>query len=80
MRATAEQVDVIRAAAETQGVSVTDFIVQNAVTEAHRVLADRVHFVWSREDYDKFLEILDRPAVDKPRLRQLLSEPDTWDS
>lgn len=75
LRATSEQVAAIRAAAETQGVSVTDFVVGNAVTEANRVLADRVHLVLSPEDFDRFLEILDRPARVDPKLREFLTTP-----
>lgn len=75
LRATAEQAATIRAAAEKKGVSVTDFVLDNAVIEAQRVLADRVHFVWPAEDFEKFLEILDRPAQVHPQLREFLSKP-----
>jgi uncharacterized protein (DUF1778 family) len=50
-------------------------MVDNAMAAAQQVLADRVHFVLSAEDFDRFLEILDRPPVVKPRLRELLSRP-----
>jgi uncharacterized protein (DUF1778 family) len=79
LRATSEQVAAIRAAAEAQGVSVTDFVLGNAVSEANRVLADRVHLVWPVEAYEKFLEILDRPARVDPQLRKVLSAPNPWD-
>ena len=75
VRATPEQAATIRAAAEEQGVSVTDFVLDNAVIEAHRVLADRVHFIWPAEDFEKFLRILDRPARVDPKLREFLSKP-----
>jgi uncharacterized protein (DUF1778 family) len=75
LRATSDEIAAIRAAAEEKGVTVTDFVIDNAVIEAQRVLADRVHFVWPVEAYEKFLEILDRPARVDPRLREFLSTP-----
>ncbi len=78
LRATAEQAATIRAAAEAEGVSVTDFVLDNAMVEARRVLADRVHFVLSPEEFDRFVEILDRPPRDLPRLREFLARPSVW--
>jgi uncharacterized protein (DUF1778 family) len=79
LRTTSEQAATIRAAAEASGRSVTDFVVDNAVIEAHRVLADRVHFTLSPEDFERFLEILDRPAKVDPLLRELLSRPSVFE-
>lgn len=79
MRATAEQAATIRAAAREKGVSVSQFIVDSAEIAAHRVLADRVHFVWPVEDFERFLEILDRPARVDAKLRKLLSTPSVLD-
>jgi uncharacterized protein (DUF1778 family) len=75
VRTTPDQAETIRAAAEVNGVSVTDFVVDNAMAAAAQVLADRVHFKLSAEDFDRFLEILDRPARVDPKLRELLTRP-----
>jgi uncharacterized protein (DUF1778 family) len=75
VRTTAEQAQIIRAAAEAQGVSIADFVVDNAMAAAHQVLADRVHFKLPPEEFDRFLAILDRPARVNPKLRELLSRP-----
>jgi uncharacterized protein (DUF1778 family) len=75
LRATPDQDAAIRAAAEATGRDVTDFILENAVVAAWRVLADRTYFGVSAEAWDAFTEILDRPATVKPRLRQLMSTP-----
>jgi uncharacterized protein (DUF1778 family) len=80
VRTTSEQEETIRAAAEAKGVSVTEFVVNNSVIAAQQVLADRVHFTLSPEDFERFLAILDRPARVNPRLRELLARPDPWDS
>jgi uncharacterized protein (DUF1778 family) len=75
VRTTSEQAETIRAAAEAKGVSVTDFVVDNAMAAAEQVLADRFHFTLSPGDFDRFLEILDRPARVDPKLLELLSRP-----
>lgn len=75
MRATTDQAETLRAAAEAKGMSVTDFVLDNAVLAAQQVLADRVHFVWPAEDFERFLAILDEPPRVDPRLRDFLSRP-----
>jgi uncharacterized protein (DUF1778 family) len=80
LRASADQVAAIRAAAEAKGISLTDFVLDHAMVAAERVLADRVHLTWSVEDFERFVEILDRPVQDKPKLRELLSRPSTFGS
>ena len=75
LRASPDQDSLIRTAALTTGRTVTDFVLESAVVAAWRVLADRTYFGVSAEDWDRFVEILDRPAVQKPRLRKLMSTP-----
>ncbi|MEX0984788.1 MAG: DUF1778 domain-containing protein [Actinomycetota bacterium] len=75
LRATPRQVGVIDQAAEALHKNRSDFMLDAAVQEAQRVLADRRTFVLSDSDRDAFLQLLDRPAIDKPRLRALLSGP-----
>ncbi len=75
LRATPDQDATIRAAAEATGRDVTDFILENAVVEAQRVLANRTFFAVGPEVWDKFNEILDRPAMVKPGLRKLMRTP-----
>jgi uncharacterized protein (DUF1778 family) len=43
-----------------------------AVQESKRILADRRTFTLGDEERDAFLMLLDRPVVEKPRLRALL--------
>jgi uncharacterized protein (DUF1778 family) len=80
VRTTSEQEETIRAAAEATGVSVTDFMVDNAMAAAQQVLADRVHFVLPAAEFDRFLAILDRPARVDPKLRKLLTTPSVLDT
>lgn len=71
LRATSRQVDVIDQAAEALHKNRSDFMLDVAVQEAMRVLADRRTFVLGDEERDRFLEMLDRPPMDKPGLRAL---------
>ena len=71
LRATSRQVDVIDQAAEAVQKNRSDFMLDVAVQEAMRVLADRRVFLLGDEARDEFLQMLDRPPMEKPRLRAL---------
>jgi uncharacterized protein (DUF1778 family) len=75
LRATPVQAAVIRAAARQTDRTVTEFVVETAVQEAQRILADNSHFVLEDADWRAFNEILDRPSTLKPRLAALM-QPD----
>lgn len=66
---------LVRQAAEASQRSLTDFVVDAAVLEAERLLADRTQFVLSGKDWDRFIELLDRRPRDNPGLRKLFAEP-----
>jgi len=58
--------------------TLTDFVVDAAVLEAERVLADRTHFVLPAEQWARFVEILDRPPRENPGLTKLFSQPSAF--
>ena len=72
--------ELVRQAAATADRTLTDFVVDAAVVEAERVLADRTQFVLETEQWARFVELLDRPPQDKPGLEKLFSENGTWAS
>ena len=74
LRATASEEALIKVAAECQGVTVTDFIMRSAREKAEQALSDQTRFVIDVKQWKAFLEALDRPSRDKPRLRRLFSE------
>jgi uncharacterized protein (DUF1778 family) len=74
LRATSREEKLIRIAAERRGVNVTDFIISAAREKAEETLSDQTRFVLNSEQWKRFLEALDRPSKDKPRLRKLFSE------
>jgi uncharacterized protein (DUF1778 family) len=71
---TGREEQLIKAAAERQGVTVTEFIIRSAREKAEQALLDQTHFVLNDKQWKAFLELLDRPAQDEPRLRQLFHE------
>jgi uncharacterized protein (DUF1778 family) len=79
VRVSTEQDALIRHAAETEGMTVTDFTVQAAVNHARDVLADRRLFQLDDAAWAEFLAILDRPVEYKPRLNKLFAEDSTFE-
>jgi uncharacterized protein (DUF1778 family) len=74
-RVATEKDQLVRQAAETADRTLTDFVVDAAVIEAERVLADRSQFVLDAEQWARFVAILDRPPQSKPGLEKLFSRP-----
>ena len=73
-RTTPRQDALIRAAARMRGVSASRYVAESASKQAEIDLADRRHFTIPAERMTAFIEALDRPVEDKPRLRRLLAE------
>jgi uncharacterized protein (DUF1778 family) len=75
LRASARQEQLLKQAAVATDRTMTDFVLESAVVEAERVLADRRWFLISDEQWDEFQRLLEQPARDLPRLRALLAKP-----
>lgn len=75
LRANAWQRTMLKEASEVEGTTVSDFILRSATRAAEDVLADRRVFALSEDRWQAFMEILDRPARELPRLRKLLETP-----
>ncbi len=67
LRASQEQRELIGRA--------SDFVLRASIARAEEVLAARRDFLLPPDRWNAFIEMLDRPPVEKPRLRQLLTEP-----
>lgn len=70
----------VRQAAAIANRSLTDFVVDAAVIEAERVLADRTEFTLQTEDWNRFVELLDRPPRINPGLEKLFASPSVFSS
>lgn len=67
------------AAAEARHCSVSDFVLQAALTRADEVYADQSRIFLDAAQWAKFQEVLDAPPRDHPRMRRLLNEPSIFE-
>jgi uncharacterized protein (DUF1778 family) len=79
LRATPEQERMLRWAAAATGKSLTDFILESACEAAKRTPIDKRLFVVSGDQAQSLLDLLNRPAEDNARLRDLFSRPEPWE-
>lgn len=79
LRASATQRTLLREASQVEGTTVSDFVLRSATRAAEDVLADRRVFALSDDRWNAFIEVLDRPAQEFPRLRKLLESPTVLD-
>lgn len=73
LRATARQKNLLRQAAEATDHSLTDFILDSAVDQAERVLADRRWFAATDDEFAEFVRLLDAPLPTTERFDRLFS-------
>lgn len=78
MRVAPQADDLIRRAAETLDLTLSDFVVGAAITEAERVLAARTRFTLDRIEWARFSTLLDRPPRLVPGLELLFSRPNVF--
>lgn len=74
LRTTERQEALLRRAASLAEVSLSEFILETAVERAEHLLADRTWFLVSDEQYDEFVELLDK-AEPSEKLAKLLASP-----
>lgn len=79
LRANRRQRTLIDRAAEALGKNRSDFMLEAACREAGAVLLDRRFFLLDEKSYKRFVEALDRPPADNPRLRRLLGTKAPWE-
>lgn len=70
----------MRRVLDDSGMSLNEYVVSRAVAAAIDDLADRRVFALSADGWDELQEILDRPAMPKPRIAALLGEPSVLDA
>jgi uncharacterized protein (DUF1778 family) len=73
------QKDLIARAAQVKQTTLTNFMVEHALSAAQKVLADQVQFSLSPERWDAFCAALDAPPKVIPALRKLLKKPGVFD-
>jgi uncharacterized protein (DUF1778 family) len=75
LRASHEERELIMRASELAATTVSDFVLRASLARAEDLLAERREFVLPADQWTAFVTLLDRPPVEKPRLRRLLTEP-----
>ena len=75
LRASQEQRELIGMASEVTSTTVSDFVLRASIARAEEVLSNRREFRLPPDRWNAFVEMLDRPPAEKPRLRRLLTEP-----
>lgn len=79
LRLTPDNKRTLQAAAAASNRSVSDFVLESALARADETLPDRRHFELNAEKWEEFMEALDAPPRDLPRMRRLLNEPGVFD-
>lgn len=74
IRLSPEAKRTLASAAAAQRRSISDFVLESALSRAEDALADRRRFDLDETQWTSFMEALDAPARDLPRLRRLLDE------
>jgi uncharacterized protein (DUF1778 family) len=75
LRTTPDERDLIDRAVAATGTDLTEFVVDNVVAAARRVLADRDQFTMDADAAAAWDAINRRPARDLPGLRRLMQRP-----
>ena len=73
-RLTAQQSTVIRQAAQIEGKSVSDFVLDAATSAARNAISDQQLFTLDDEAFDRLLAILDAPPKPDPKLHKLFED------
>ena len=79
LRAPAAQRALIDRAAQAQGKSRTDFMLEAACEKAQQVLLDRTVFALDARRFRRFVELLDAPVDTSQALTRLLRKRAPWE-
>jgi len=79
LRAPAAQRALIDRAAEVQGKSRTDFMLEAACEKAQQVLLDRTVFALDAKRFRRFVKLLDAPVDANEALTRLLAKRAPWE-
>lgn len=79
IRAKQNQRDLIDRAAEVQGKSRSEFMLESAYQKAQDVLLDRSFFGLDEFKFKQFVALLDAPPARNEKLHALLTTKSPWD-
>ena len=79
IRAKVAQRDLIDQAAERQGRTRSDFMLEAACKQAEEVLLDQTFFALDAKGFAAFQQLLDKPPAPSDRLLRMLRARAPWD-
>ena len=79
LRLSPEAKQKLQTPAESAGRTVSEFVLESALVRAEETLADRTRFGLDADRWQQFLEALDAPPHDLPRIGRLLQEPSVFE-
>jgi uncharacterized protein (DUF1778 family) len=79
VRASLTVKQLLQEAAQACHKNVSEFLLEAGINAANHALASRLHFGLDEEQWEMFLEVLNRPVQSKPALEKLLNEPGILD-
>jgi uncharacterized protein (DUF1778 family) len=71
--------NILQEAAREKHTTVSQFVLDTALTAANEVLIERTRFSLNAEQWTAFMEALDAPPRQHPRMVRLLNEPTILD-
>lgn len=80
LRLSPQAKQTLSAAARASHRSVSQFVLESALSRAEETLVERRRFELGAEQWQAFMAALDAPPRDLPRLRRLFQEPSPFDS
>jgi uncharacterized protein (DUF1778 family) len=69
----------LRAAADVREKSVSEFVLDSALTAADEALLDRRRIVLGPDEWERFLRALDEPPKPNDRLKRLFGKPNPFE-
>lgn len=79
LRLTVEHKRILVAAAEAEHRSLSDFVLRSALERANETLPDRQFFGLDADQWTAFMDALDAPPRDLPRVERLFDEPSVFE-
>lgn len=79
LRLTPAAKEKLYSAAAAANRSVSEFVLESALSRADETLADRQHFGLDAERWTAFMAALDAPPRQHPRLKRLFDEPSIFE-
>ena len=80
IRASATQKRVIAEAARIKETTISDFVLEQSLTAAQRVIADQVQFKLPKKQWKDFCDAMDAAPKTIPALRRLLNKQGLFDA